>query len=113
VPLTAGTPTVGTIGRHSITATATEATGGTAPYAHQWQFQWPRGSSSWINATGPGTTTLSATITNLGPSATYNIRLVYTDSASAVVFSNTITQNTRSLPWFPGLTVHRPDSGSN
>jgi len=100
---TAGTATVGRITNHSIAVSATTATGGTSPYSYQWQYRWLRGSSSWITATGAGVTTLTATVGNLGPAASYQIRLRVTDSASNVVYTNTITAYTLPLRWFPGL----------
>lgn len=102
--LVAGVASAGKIGIHSIVVSATAPTGGTSPYSYQWQYNWLRGGQGWQNATGPGVTTLTAAIKNLGPSATYQVRLVYTDSASDVVDSNVLNFATRHLNWFPGLT---------
>ena len=63
--LTAGIASVGTVGRHSIAVTATEASGGTSPYQHAWELNWPRDGLGWRNATGSGVTTLTATIEDL------------------------------------------------
>lgn len=105
--LTAGAATLGTIGRHSIGATATAATGGASPYGYQWQYQWPRDGIGWRNASGPGATTLAATIEGLGPSALYQVRLEVTDADAATAASNTLTASTRGLGWFAGLWRRR------
>ena len=80
-----------------------------APYSYQWQYQWPRGSDTWVSAAGPGTTTLSATIVGLGPAAKYNVRLQFTDSTSDVVVSNVLTVTTKALGWYSGMSARRPD----
>jgi hypothetical protein len=98
-----GVITILSIGRHSITLSATDATGGVQPYRYQWQYSSPRDSIPWTNAAGQGTTTLMAVIESLGLNSSYEIRLQYTDSASAVVYSEVSLVSTRSLRWFRGL----------
>ncbi len=110
--LTAGIASVGTVGRHSIVVSATEASGGTSPYQHTWELNWPRDGLGWRNATGTGVTTLDAVVKNLGPSASYEIRLIYADSAQTTVFSNTLVVATKPLPWFAELASRRPSSES-
>jgi len=105
---TPGTATVGRIGIHSIGVSATAPTGGSSPYAYQWQWNWQRGGATWVNATGPGVTTLAATISNLGPSASYHLRLKITDSASNVVYTTVVTAYTLPLRWHPQLRRPRP-----
>jgi hypothetical protein len=106
--LTAGIATLVGVGRRSATVVATAPSGGTPPYTFQWQVQWIRGGLPFANATGTGVTTLSATITNLGPAAKFNVQLLVTDAASDTSVSNTVTATTLPLPWFPGLAKKRP-----
>jgi hypothetical protein len=98
--LTSGTATVGTVGRHSFGVSATDASGGAEPLNYQWQWSWPRDGLGWRDATGDGVSGLSAVIKDLGPAARYQLRLQYTDAASTVVYSNTLTASTRPLGWF-------------
>jgi hypothetical protein len=105
--LTAGTATLGTIGRHSVVVSATAAAGGATPYGYQWQWAWPRDGLGWRNSTGASATTLAATIAGLGPSAFYQIRLEVTDADADVVYSNVVAASTRGLGWFAGLSWWR------
>jgi hypothetical protein len=105
--LTPGTASLVRTGVHSIGIVATDATGGTPPYAYQWQYQRVKTGGAWLTATGPGVTTRSATIENLGPVTRYSVRLRYTDAAAGVVFSNAVASNTKGLKWFPGLGVRK------
>ncbi len=105
--LTAGVAMVGAIGVQSIGVSATAPTGGTAPYAYQWQYQWLRGSSDWIDATGTGVTTLVATVGNLGPTAAYNLRLKITDHVAATVETTPVSASTLPRRWHPQLRGRR------
>lgn len=85
--LTAGAATAGLANGWLATATATDATGGTAPYSYQWQRS-ARGAATWADITGQTSRVLvDRTVT---ASTNYDYRLKYTDSAAAEVFSNTL-----------------------
>ena len=105
--MTGGAISVILVGPRSIVATATEATGGTAPYAHLWQVNWPRGGAGWVNCTGAGVTTLAATIQGLGPAAAYQLRVQYTDAGSNVAYSPAVAVATRGVGWWPGAARRR------
>jgi hypothetical protein len=113
--LVPGFATVGRISTHSVAVTAADATGGTAPCSYQWQFNWPRDSIGWRNATGSAVTTRAAIVQNLGAAAAYQIRLKFTDSASAVAYSNLLIISTlgrRCVPsLFRGKVEQRDASG--
>lgn len=102
-PITPGVATIGKIGVHSIGVSSTAPSGGTAPYTYQWQYNWPRGGATWVNATGPGTLTLAATIEDLGPTAYYQLRLQINDSASQTAYTSVVTARTQNLRWYPQL----------
>lgn len=85
--LTAGTATAGLANGWLVTATATDASGGTSPYTYQWQRS-ARGAGTWSDITGQ--TTLSLIDRTVTASTNYDYRLRYTDGASAQVFSNTL-----------------------
>jgi hypothetical protein len=101
VSLTAGVATAGRKSPHSVAVSATDATGGTAPYSYQWQINWPRAGATYTAATGSGLTALAAVVKNLGPAARYNIRLQYTDVAATVVTSNVLTVATLGRRFVP------------
>lgn len=65
----------------TLSFTATEATGGTSPYAHQWSYRLS-GIGSYANT---GTNSLALALTGLIPGTAYDIQLTYTDGASSVV----------------------------
>lgn len=89
-PLTGGTATLASISASAVTASATDATGGTAPYSYQWQRS-PAGAGTWADLAGQTTRSLNDTTVVAGTA--YDWRLAYTDSAAspATVTSNTIT----------------------
>jgi hypothetical protein len=103
MPLTGGTASYDKVSPHSVAVSATDATGGTAPYTYQWQVNWPRAGNTYSSAVGAGVTTKTATVGKLGPAALYRIRLKYTDSAAASVTSNVLTVATLPRRWFAGL----------
>ena len=83
--LSAGTISVTGVTDTSISLFATEATGGTSPYTHQWQRR--VGSGAWTTLGASG---LSVADTGLSPGVTYTYQLRYTDAASHTV---TATKN--------------------
>lgn len=74
-------------GPGGISVSATEATGGTGPYTHQWQRNTDGGSYS--NLTGATALTLDDTTAVSGH--LYGYKLVYTDTLSATATSNAVT----------------------
>ena len=105
--LTAGTAAAGKISRHSIAVSCGAASGGVPPYTYQWLIRWPRGSSSFANASGSGVTALAATITGLGPAARYQIKLSVVDADLAIANSNILAVATLGNRWFAGLADKR------
>lgn len=77
-PLTAGVATLGAVQADEVQASATEATGGTAPYTHQWQRSEDDG-ATWEDLAGQ--TTLALDDTTAVEGTPYQYRLAYTDSA--------------------------------
>ncbi len=77
----------------AIVVTATDATGGTAPYTYQWQRNSNGGSYSNISNGGgvSGATTLTLTDGSASAGTLYGYKLVYTDSVAAPATSNAVT----------------------
>ncbi len=88
-----GTASFVSSGPTSISITASNATGGTAPYTYQWQRNASGGSYSNISNGGgvSGATTLTLTDGSVSSGILYGYRLVYTDNASSTVTSNAVT----------------------
>jgi hypothetical protein len=89
-PLAAGTASFVTSGTGGISVSATDATNGTAPYAHQWQ----RSITSGAGFTDlSGKTALTAIDTTASAGILYYYRLKYTDSAGtpAVIYSGQVS----------------------
>ncbi|BDI33386.1 hypothetical protein CCAX7_54370 [Capsulimonas corticalis] len=94
--LTAGTITP-TAGVNQITFTATDATNGVLPYAYQVQISTDNATFSTPGA-GSGLTTRSGTITGLTNGTTYYVRMRYTDNASTVVTSASVSVTPSATP---------------
>lgn len=94
-PLTAGTASFVSSGPGGIAVTATDATGGTAPYTYQWERNEDGGSYSDLTDGGgvSGATTLSLTDGSATAGTLYGYRVKYTDDAGspATVTSNAVT----------------------
>lgn len=92
-PLAAGTASFVSSGPAGIAVTATDATGGTAPYTYQWQRNSGGGSYSNISNGGgvSGATTLSLTDGSAVAGTLYGYKLVYTDAAAGTATSNAVT----------------------
>jgi hypothetical protein len=94
-PLAAGTASFVNSGPAGIVVSAAEATGGTSPYAKQWQRNAAGGSYSDISDGGgvSGATTLTLTDGSATAGNLYGYRIVYTDSAGtpATATSNAVT----------------------
>lgn len=86
--LAAGTASTTSSGDTVATVTATEATGGTGPYLHQWKVSTTSG-SGYVNV--PGATSLTYNATGLTNGTNYYYVLVYTDAGGATVTSNQTT----------------------
>jgi hypothetical protein len=88
-PLAAGTASFVTSGTGGISVSATDATNGTAPYAHQWQRSITSGAGFTDLA---GKTALTATDATASAGILYYYRLKYTDSAGtpAVIYSGEV-----------------------
>jgi hypothetical protein len=101
----AGIASLGTVHPRTIAVTATDASGGQAPYTYQWQIS-TNGGGTWSNATGTGVTTRSATLKGithpLRPHHTYLVRLLYTDSMASLSASNVLTVTTHWAPRYFG-----------
>jgi hypothetical protein len=82
-------------GSAGIVVTATEATGGTGPYAHQWEVSDNGGAfgnaTNGSGVSGATTLTLTFAATTAVVGHKYQFRLKYTDAASAVVRSGATT----------------------
>ncbi len=91
--LAAGTASFASSGPAAINVTATDASGGTAPYTYQWQRNASGGSYSNISNGGgvSGATTLSLTDGSASAGTLYGYKLVYTDGAAGTVTSNAVT----------------------
>lgn len=91
--LTAGVASFVSSGPTAITVSATDATGGLAPYTYQWQRNTNGGSYS--NISNGGGVTGATTLTLIDGSAVagnlYGYKLVYTDSALSTDTSNVVT----------------------
>ncbi len=106
MPLAGGTVTLVRTGRHSLQVSATDATGGTPPYTYRWQYFWPRlANSTFKVAHGTGMTSRTADLKGLTAASRYQVRLLYTDSASATAASNVLTQRTLPSGYFAGLSA--------
>ena len=90
--LAAGAVTAGSIGTTTASATATDATGGTAPYSYQWYRSTASGT---LGSAVSGQTTRSLSDTGLTASTTYYYTLKYTDSATPT--AGTVSSNQVSL----------------
>jgi phosphodiesterase/alkaline phosphatase D-like protein len=95
----AESPTPGVISNAGRTDTtinlvASDATGGTPPYAYQWFYDDIPIAEGAGTEVGDDDLTLAAT--GLDPSTTYYFRLRYTDDASQVVYSEQHTRSTTS-----------------
>lgn len=90
--LTAGTASFVSSGTAGVVVTASDATGGTAPYTYQWQRNANGGSYSNISNGGgvSGATTLTLTDGSAVAGTLYGYKLVYTDNVSATVTSNAV-----------------------
>lgn len=89
--LAAGTASFVSSGPGGIAVTATDATGGTPPYAYQWQRQVNGGSFSTLSNGGgvSGADTLAVTDGSATAGNLYGYRLLYQDSVPSSVTSNT------------------------
>ncbi len=85
INLTAGMITLDAISSDSITVSAIDATGGTAPYSYQWQQSVD--GLTWIDS---DLTVLSGIITVM-IDMFHEFRLIYTDSLLTTVISNTLS----------------------
>ena len=86
--LAAGTASFVSSGPAGISVSATDATGGTAPYTYQWERNEDGG--SFADLTGETALTCDDdTATSEG--VLYGYRLKYTDNVAATVTSNTVT----------------------
>lgn len=98
--LVAGVASNTAIGTTTISMSATDATGGTAPYTYQWQRKPSGGAYSNVG----GATSLTLNDTGLTEGTTYVYKLTYTDSAAATADSNEVTVRTwnavNTTNWF-------------
>lgn len=86
--LAAGTASFVSSGPAGISVSATDATGGTAPYTYQWERNEDGGGFAALS----GETALACTDeTAVTEGVLYGYRLVYTDDVAAQVTSNTVT----------------------
>lgn len=85
-----GTATAGLANGWLVTASATDAAGGAAPYTYQWQRS-PRNAATWTNITGQ--TTLNLVDRTVAASTNYDYRLRYTGNNGTQSFSNTLAIN--------------------
>ncbi len=92
-PLAAGVASFVSSSPTQILVTATDATGGTAPYTYQWQRNSNGGSYSNISNGGgvSGATTRSLTDGSVVAGILYGYRLVYTDNVSATATTSAVT----------------------
>lgn len=89
-PLVPGTASYSNLTKDSVDLDATDASDGTPPYVYQWERQ--TGEETWADI--DGATTREYPWTGLTPSTEYTVRLKYTDDASEVEYSNTLTFTT-------------------
>jgi hypothetical protein len=89
--LAAGTATAGSVTTTTAAATATDASGGTTPYAYQWYRSTGSGT---LGSAVSGQTTRTLADTGLSPSTAYYYTLRYADAASATVDSNQVAATT-------------------
>jgi hypothetical protein len=91
--LAAGAASFVSSGPSAINVSATDATGGTAPYTYQWQRNSNGGAYGDISNGGgvSGATTLSLADGSASAGTLYGYKLVYTDDAAASVTSNAVT----------------------
>ncbi len=89
-PITAGVASFVSSGVAGIIMTATEASGGTGPYTHQWQRNAAGGSYTDIANGGgvTGATTLTITDGSAVAGILYGYRVRYTDAVFATALSN-------------------------
>lgn len=92
--LVAGSASLSTKGTTTAGLTATDASGGTAPYSYQWEYQTNGGGFSNFS----GATSLTLNATGLTDATQYGFRLKYTDAAAATATSNTVTFRTDVAP---------------
>lgn len=76
----------------TVALSATDATGGTAPYSYQWERSTVGGGSGFGNVSGQTTRNLSDS--GLSSFTTYFYRLKYTDALSASVYSSEFSVTT-------------------
>lgn len=93
--LQAGAATSLFVGKTVAYMSAAAPTGGTGPYTYQWEIS-SNGGTSYANAAGTGTTTLTPRITGLTAATAYLLRCRQTDSAGspAVVTTNAVSFTT-------------------
>jgi hypothetical protein len=91
-PLAAGAASFVSSGPAGIVVSATDATGGTAPYAYQWQRNAGGGSYSNLSNGGgvSGAATRNLTDGSASAGTLYGYRLAYTDNVSATATSNAV-----------------------
>jgi hypothetical protein len=85
--LAAGTASFVSSGPGGISVTATDATGGAAPYTYQWQRNTDGGAYGNLG----GATALSVTDATATAGHLYGYKLVYTDNVSNTATSNAVT----------------------
>ncbi len=93
VPLAAGVASFVSSSPTAILVSATDATGGTAPYTYQWQRNSNGGAYGNIANGGgvSGATTLAMTDGSASAGTLYGYQLVYTDAVAADETSNAVT----------------------
>jgi hypothetical protein len=89
--LMSGVATAGSTTDTTASATATDATLGTTPYAYQWYRSTIPGQTGAIVS---GQTTLNLSDSGLSPGTTYYYKLRYTDAGTGSVYSNQVAMTT-------------------
>lgn len=76
----------------TLSFTATDASGGSPPYTHQWSYRL-HGIGNYVNT---GTNSLSTVLTGLTASTSYDVQLTYTDASSNTVSAFLLNVTTAS-----------------
>lgn len=113
-PLAAGTITVSNATQSAVTLSATEATGGTAPYTYTWYRDATPGFTASSSNLVAGATGRTLTDSSLTAGTTYYYRIVYQDADGTAATSSAVSATTAAVASIqPVIQSTRTVSGGN